>query len=134
MTIFIQAYDLDLWEIISNGDFLFTKKNDKNVDIPKAIMELSKSEKRLGELNFKARHFINYALNDIEYSRICGCETTKEMWDLLQNTYEELKKEMGVTLDSSSATYQDILGETYSCFIANDQGEIGSDDDDDYTP
>ncbi|XP_057948182.1 uncharacterized protein LOC131143830 [Malania oleifera] len=77
-----------MWEIISNGDFSFMKKNDKNEDILKTRTELSMSKKWLLQLNFKAKHYLYCALSDDEYNRICGCETVKKIWDKLQVTYE----------------------------------------------
>ncbi|XP_057953784.1 uncharacterized protein LOC131148064 [Malania oleifera] len=84
MLIFIQAYDYHMWNVITEGDYTF--KNEDGDDIP--LGKLPEADARLVQLNFKTKNFLYCAISDEEYNRICRCNTTKEMWEKLQVTYE----------------------------------------------
>ncbi|XP_057953571.1 uncharacterized protein LOC131147926 [Malania oleifera] len=92
-----------MWNVITKGDYIF--KNEEGDDI--LIGKLFKADAKLAQLNFKTKNFLYCAVNDEEYN-ICGCNTTKEMWEKLQVMYE------GTTLVKKSKIY--MLVKEYEMF------------------
>ncbi|GAV91165.1 DUF4219 domain-containing protein/UBN2 domain-containing protein [Cephalotus follicularis] len=88
MTIFIQALDFNLWDIIIDGPELpqtITKEGVKSLK-PRSLY--TDEDRKKVQLNAKAKHVIICALNSNEFNRVSSCATAKEMWDRLQVTYE----------------------------------------------
>ncbi|GJX13278.1 hypothetical protein Tco_0205036 [Tanacetum coccineum] len=86
---YVKSKDVDLWHIITYGDFppvqnnLKTKK-DEIVPFDKQSDDL---KKKLAKNN-KAKMVIYNALPRKEYERIFMCKTAKEIWDTLLITYQ----------------------------------------------
>ncbi|GKC54404.1 hypothetical protein Tco_1077149, partial [Tanacetum coccineum] len=86
---YVKSKDLDLWHVITNGDFPPIQNNpetkkDKVVPFHKQNNDL---KKKLAK-NYKAKMVIYNALPRKEYERILMCQTTKEIWDTLLITHQ----------------------------------------------
>ncbi|GAV58190.1 zf-CCHC domain-containing protein/UBN2 domain-containing protein [Cephalotus follicularis] len=87
MTIFLQSLDYQLWHIIVNGPSLPTRTIEGVVS-RKPENEFNDNDFRIVQLNSKAKHVLFCAVGPNEFNRISSCESAKEMWDLLEVTYE----------------------------------------------
>ncbi|GAV75341.1 zf-CCHC domain-containing protein/DUF4219 domain-containing protein/UBN2 domain-containing protein, partial [Cephalotus follicularis] len=88
MTIFIQALDCNLWDIIIDGPelpLIISQEGNKTL---KPRSSYTDDDRKKVKLNAKAKHVIICALNSNEFNRVSSCATTKEMWDRLEVTYE----------------------------------------------
>ncbi|GJX06530.1 hypothetical protein Tco_0194462 [Tanacetum coccineum] len=103
---YVKSKDLDLWHVITDGDFLpikynFETKKDEIVPFHKQDDDL---KKKLAKNN-EAKMVIYNALPRKEYERIFMCQTAKEIWDTLLITHQ-VKKEVNDE-DSSSSDSED---------------------------
>ncbi|GAV67785.1 zf-CCHC domain-containing protein/DUF4219 domain-containing protein/UBN2 domain-containing protein, partial [Cephalotus follicularis] len=87
MTIFLQSLDYQLWHIIVNGPRMPTRIID-GVVCPKPENEYNDNDFRMLKLNSKAKHVLFCAVGPNEFNRISSCDSAKQMWDLLEVTYE----------------------------------------------
>ncbi|GAV79111.1 zf-CCHC domain-containing protein/DUF4219 domain-containing protein, partial [Cephalotus follicularis] len=95
MTIFLQSLDYQLWHIIVNGPRIPTRTIEGVVS-PKPENEYNDNDFRMLQLNSKAKHVLFCAVGPNEFNRISSCDSTKEMWDLLEKfplNVESSKKE-----------------------------------------
>ena len=86
---YVKSKDLDLWHIITNGDFPPIQHNpetkrDEVVSFKKQNDDL---KKKLAKNN-EAKMVIYNALPRKEYERIFMCKTAKEIWDSLLITHQ----------------------------------------------
>ncbi|GJU07565.1 hypothetical protein Tco_1123995 [Tanacetum coccineum] len=86
---YVKSKDLDLWHIITNGDFLPFQNNpetkkDEIVPFDKQNDDL----KRKLSKNNEAKMVIYNALPRKEYERIFMCETAKDIWNSLLVTHQ----------------------------------------------
>ncbi|GJW10760.1 zf-CCHC domain-containing protein [Tanacetum coccineum] len=86
---YVKSKDLDLWHVITNGDFQPIENNPKTkldevVPFEKQSDEL---KKRLAKNN-EAKMVIYNALPRKEYERIFMCNTAKEIWKTLLITHQ----------------------------------------------
>ncbi|GAV68755.1 zf-CCHC domain-containing protein/DUF4219 domain-containing protein, partial [Cephalotus follicularis] len=91
MTIFLQSLDYQLWHIIVNGPRMPTRTIEGVVS-PKPENEYNDNDFRMLQLNSKAKHVLFCAVGPNEFNRISSCDSAKQMWDLLEVTYEESSK------------------------------------------
>ncbi|GAV85898.1 UBN2 domain-containing protein, partial [Cephalotus follicularis] len=87
MTIFLQSLDYQLWHFIVNGPRMPTRTIEGVVS-PKPENEYNDNDFRMLQLNSKAKHVLFCAVGPNEFNRISSCDTAKQMWDLLEITYE----------------------------------------------
>ncbi|GAV92859.1 UBN2 domain-containing protein, partial [Cephalotus follicularis] len=87
MTIFLQSLDYQLWHIIVNGPRMPTRTIEGVVS-PKPKNKYNDNDFRMLQLNSKAKHVLFCAVGPNEFNRISSCDSAKEMWDLLEVTYE----------------------------------------------
>ncbi|GAV73049.1 zf-CCHC domain-containing protein/UBN2 domain-containing protein [Cephalotus follicularis] len=87
MTIFLQSLDYQLWHIIVNGPRMPTRTIEGVVS-PKPENEYNDNDFRMLQLNSKAKHVLFCAVGPNEFNRISSCDSEKQMWDLLEVTYE----------------------------------------------
>ncbi|GAV82559.1 LOW QUALITY PROTEIN: UBN2 domain-containing protein, partial [Cephalotus follicularis] len=87
MTIFLQSLDYQLWYIIVNGPRMPTRTIEGVVS-PKPENEYNDNDFRMLQLNSKAKHVLFCAVGPNEFNRISSCDSAKQMWDLLEVTYE----------------------------------------------
>ncbi|GAV83721.1 UBN2 domain-containing protein, partial [Cephalotus follicularis] len=87
MTIFLQSLDYQLWHIVVNGPRMPTRTIEGVVS-PKPENEYNDNDFRMLQLNSKAKHVLFCAVGPNEFNRISSCDSAKEIWDLLEVTYE----------------------------------------------
>ncbi|XP_021756126.1 coiled-coil domain-containing protein 186-like [Chenopodium quinoa] len=88
MEMFIQSENYQVWRAIEVGDYEVTKTNAENEVIPKPISEYDRSDFEKKEINATAKKLLVWGLGPDEHTRVMGCKTTKEIWDLLEITHE----------------------------------------------
>ncbi|KAH9724699.1 hypothetical protein KPL70_007586 [Citrus sinensis] len=88
MRIYLQALDYEIWEVICDGPFMPTVKDEVGDDIPKPSSKLSELEKRKMSLNSKAMNALFCALDKKEFHRVSSCESAQEIWNKLEVVYE----------------------------------------------
>ncbi|GAV74859.1 zf-CCHC domain-containing protein/DUF4219 domain-containing protein/UBN2 domain-containing protein, partial [Cephalotus follicularis] len=115
MTIFLQSLDYQLWHIIVNGPRMPTRTIE-GVVTSKPENEYNDNDFRLLQLNSKAKHVLFCAVGPNEFNRISSCDSAKEMWDLLEVTYEGTNqvKESKISM----------LEHEYELFIMHDNESI----------
>uniref|UniRef100_A0A2N9FU68 CCHC-type domain-containing protein n=1 Tax=Fagus sylvatica TaxID=28930 RepID=A0A2N9FU68_FAGSY len=87
MIMYIKGQDYHVWRIIANGPHIPTKTVEGST-LVKLESEWNETDVKLIELNCKAMSTLYCALDPIEYNRVSGCDSTKEIWDKLEVTYE----------------------------------------------
>ncbi|GJV54825.1 copia protein [Tanacetum coccineum] len=125
---YVKSKDLDLWHVITNGDFQPIEQNsetklDEVIPFEKQSDDL---KKRLAKNN-EAKIVICNALPRKEYERIFMCNTTKEIWktllithqgnsqvkdnkiDLLVQQYEQFVISEDESIDSAFARFNTII-------------------------
>ncbi|GJZ28793.1 hypothetical protein Tco_0573440, partial [Tanacetum coccineum] len=125
---YVKSKDLDLWHVITNGDFQPIEQNpetklDEVIPFEKQSDEL---KRRLAKNN-KAKMVIYNALPRKEYERIFMCNTAKEIWktllithqgnsqvkdnkiDLLVQQYEQFVISEDESIDSAFARFNTII-------------------------
>ncbi|XP_021748102.1 coiled-coil domain-containing protein 186-like [Chenopodium quinoa] len=88
MEMFIQSENYQVWRAIEVGDYEVTKTNAENEVIPKPISEYDRSDFEKKEINATAKKLLVWGLGPDEHTRVMGCKTVKEIWDLLEITHE----------------------------------------------
>ncbi|GAV58426.1 zf-CCHC domain-containing protein/DUF4219 domain-containing protein/UBN2 domain-containing protein, partial [Cephalotus follicularis] len=88
MTIFIQALDFNLWDIIIDGPELPHIISQEGIKTLKPRSSYTDDDRKKVQLNAKAKHVIICALNSNEFNRVSSCATAKEIRDRLEVTYE----------------------------------------------
>ncbi|GJZ49709.1 hypothetical protein Tco_0603899 [Tanacetum coccineum] len=94
---YVKSKDLDLWHVITNGDFQPIVQNpetklDEVIPFDKQTDDL---KKRLAKNN-EAKMVVYNALPRKEYERIFMCNTAKEIWKTLLITYQDEEYAMAV--------------------------------------
>ncbi|GJW61428.1 hypothetical protein Tco_0110763 [Tanacetum coccineum] len=94
---YVKSKDLDLWHVITNGDFQPIVQNletklDEVIPFEKQTDDL---KKRLAKNN-EAKMVIYNALPRKEYERIFMCNTAKEIWKTLLITHQDKEYAMAV--------------------------------------
>ncbi|GJT21078.1 hypothetical protein Tco_0891015 [Tanacetum coccineum] len=125
---YVKSKDLDLWHVITNGDFQPIVQNpetklDEVIPFEKQTDDL---KKRLAKNN-EAKMVIYNALPRKEYERIFMCNTAKEIWktllithqgnsqvkdnkiDLLVQQYEQFVISKDESIDSAFARFNTII-------------------------
>ncbi|GAV66242.1 UBN2 domain-containing protein [Cephalotus follicularis] len=87
MTIFLQSLDYHLWHIVVNGPRMPTRTIEGVVSL-KPENEFNDNDFKMLQLNSEAKHVLFCAVGPNEFNRISSCDMAKEMWDLLEVTYE----------------------------------------------
>nr|GEV75728.1 DUF4219 domain-containing protein/UBN2 domain-containing protein [Tanacetum cinerariifolium] len=86
---YVKSKDLDLWHVITYGDFPPVQNNPeiKKYEIITFDKQSNDLYKKLAKNN-EAKMVIYNALSRKEYERIFICKTTKEIWDTLLITHQ----------------------------------------------
>ncbi|GJZ99289.1 hypothetical protein Tco_0671840 [Tanacetum coccineum] len=86
---YVKLKDLDLWHIITYGDFPHVQNNPKTKkdEIIPFDKQSDNLKKRLAKNN-EAKMVIYNALSRKEYERIFMCKTSKEIWNTLLSTHQ----------------------------------------------
>nr|GEX35482.1 zf-CCHC domain-containing protein/DUF4219 domain-containing protein/UBN2 domain-containing protein [Tanacetum cinerariifolium] len=87
---YIKSKDIDLWQVIQNGDFVFEMEDPKTKLMMETSYELLEDDqkKTLGKKN-EAKMTLYNALPRKDYERVFMCKTTKEVWHTLIITHQE---------------------------------------------
>ncbi|KAH9671809.1 hypothetical protein KPL70_017497 [Citrus sinensis] len=88
MRIYLQALDYEIWEVVCDGPFMPTFKDEVGDDIPKPSSQWSELEKRKMSLNSKAMNALFCALDKKKFHRVSSCESAQEIWNKLEVVYE----------------------------------------------
>ncbi|GAV66032.1 DUF4219 domain-containing protein [Cephalotus follicularis] len=88
MTTFIQSLDYNIWDIIVFGpEFpLETTPNHR--------IRYDEKKREMLKLNGNAKHIIFCALSSNEFDYICLCDSTKEIWDRLEDAHKSSNQEL----------------------------------------
>nr|GEY18131.1 DUF4219 domain-containing protein/UBN2 domain-containing protein [Tanacetum cinerariifolium] len=125
---YVKSKDLNLWNVITNGDFQPIQQNPKTkLDEVIPFEKQSNNLKKKLAKNNEAKMVIYNALPKKEYERIFMCNTTKEIWktllithqgnnqvkynkiDLLVQQYEQFVISKDETIDSAFARFSTII-------------------------
>ncbi|GJT75657.1 hypothetical protein Tco_1042382 [Tanacetum coccineum] len=115
----VKSKDLDLWHVITNGDFQPIQQNLKT-----KLDEVILFEKQSGDLkkrlakNNEAKMVIYNALPRKEYERIFMCNTAKEIWKTLLVTHQGNNQVKDNKID--------LLVQQYEQFIISEDEYIDS--------
>ncbi|GJY53217.1 hypothetical protein Tco_0444881 [Tanacetum coccineum] len=117
---YVKSKDLDLWHVITNGDFQPISKNpetklDEVVPFEKQSDEL---KRRLAKNN-EAKMVIYNALPRKEYERIFMCNTEKDIWKTLLITHQGNNQVKDNKID--------LLVQQYEQFVISEDESIDSD-------
>nr|GEU74380.1 copia protein [Tanacetum cinerariifolium] len=116
---YVKSKNLDLWHVITNGDFQPIQQNPET-KLDEVIPFEKQSDdfkKRLAKDN-KANMVINNALPRKEYERIFMCNTTKEIWKTLLITHQGNNQVKDNKID--------LLVQQYEQFIISEDESIDS--------
>ncbi|XP_009773152.1 uncharacterized protein [Nicotiana sylvestris] len=91
MEIYAKAYDVKVWRVIKKGNYPLSAAAQPLVD-PEDIDSYTDEQMAVVRVNNKARNLLYNAISGQEYEKISSCDTTKEMWDKLEVTYEGTSK------------------------------------------
>ena len=101
-TIFVQSNDFQAWVVIKKGPKLIPGHKEKSKDKDKESssfdiedlesFEVTKEQQEVIQTNACAISLLLCAVTGEEYNKISICETTKEMWEKLEVTYEGTSK------------------------------------------
>ncbi|GJT13745.1 zf-CCHC domain-containing protein [Tanacetum coccineum] len=116
---YVKSKDLDLWHVITNGDFQPIEQNpetklDEVIPFEKQSDDL---KKRLAKNN-EAKMVIYNALPRKEYERIFMCNTTKEIWKTLLITHQGNSQVKDNKID--------LLVQQYEQFVISEDESINS--------
>ena len=92
MRIYLQALNYEIWEVVCDGPFMPTCKNEVGDDIPKPSSQQSELEKKKMSLNSKAMNDLFCALDNNEFHRVSSCESVQEIWYKLEVVYEGINR------------------------------------------
>ncbi|GJV14839.1 hypothetical protein Tco_1360162, partial [Tanacetum coccineum] len=86
---YVKSKDIDLWQVIKNGDFYFKVEDEETKLMKDTSYDLLKDEqkKQLGKNN-EAKMTLYNALPRKEYKRVFMCKTAKEVWHTLIITHQ----------------------------------------------
>ncbi|KAH9670243.1 hypothetical protein KPL70_016903 [Citrus sinensis] len=106
MRIYLQALDYEIWEVVCDGPFMPTFKDEVEDDIPKPSSQWSELEKRKMSLNSKAINALFCALNKKEFHRVSSCESAQEIWNKLEVVYEGTNQVKGSKISRYTRQYE----------------------------
>ncbi|GAV75344.1 LOW QUALITY PROTEIN: zf-CCHC domain-containing protein/DUF4219 domain-containing protein/UBN2 domain-containing protein, partial [Cephalotus follicularis] len=132
MTIFLQSLDYQLWHIVVNGPRMPTRTIEGVVSL-KPENEFNDNDFKMLQLNSKAKHVLFCAVGPNEFNRISSCDTAKEMWDLLEVTYEgtnQVKKKISMLVHEYELFFMhdnESISDMFTCFttIINSLKNLG---------
>ncbi|GJX25572.1 retrovirus-related pol polyprotein from transposon TNT 1-94 [Tanacetum coccineum] len=117
---YVKSKDLDLWHVITNGDFLPIVQNpitklDEIIPFEKQNDDL---KRRLAKNN-EAKMVIYNALSRKEYERIFMCSTAKEIWKTLLITHQGNSQVKDNKIDLLVILARIMLGSFLGLYIPN---------------
>ncbi|XP_070025821.1 uncharacterized protein [Nicotiana sylvestris] len=91
MEIYAKTYDVKVWRVIKKGNYPLPAATPPLAD-PEDIDSYTKEQMEVIQVNNIARNLLCNAISGEEYEKISSCDTTKEMWDKFEVTYEGTNK------------------------------------------
>ncbi|XP_070002830.1 uncharacterized protein LOC142165891 [Nicotiana tabacum] len=91
MDMFAKAYDVKVWIIIKKGNYTLPATTPPLAD-PEDIDSYTKEQMEVVRVYNKARNLLHNAISGEEYEKISSCDTTKEICDKREVTYEGISK------------------------------------------
>ncbi|GAB2298642.1 hypothetical protein Dimus_038539 [Dionaea muscipula] len=107
--LFALANDIKAWRIIKSGPKKIEKKvkvGDITTRVEKSIDEYIDEDDKVAQINHKATHFLYCVLGPQEFNRVSACQTAKEIWDLLEVTYEGTSQVKDTRISMLSQDYE----------------------------
>ncbi|GKB83739.1 hypothetical protein Tco_0950634 [Tanacetum coccineum] len=104
---YIKSKDIDLWQVIQNGNFYFEVEDEKTKLMKETPYELLRNEKKkqLGKNN-EAKMTLYNALPRKEYERVFMCKTTKEISNTLIITHQGNSQVKNCKIDLLTQEYE----------------------------
>ncbi|XP_070035315.1 uncharacterized protein [Nicotiana tomentosiformis] len=91
MEIYAKSYDMKVWRVIKKGNYPLPAATQPPTDF-EDIDEYTDEQVTVIQDNAKARNLLYNAISGEKYEKISRCDTSKEMWDKLEVTYEGTSK------------------------------------------
>ncbi|XP_070023388.1 uncharacterized protein [Nicotiana sylvestris] len=88
---YAKAYDVKVWRVIKKGNYPLLAAAQPLVD-PEDIDSYTDEQIVVVQVKNKAKNLRYNAISGEEYEKISSCDTSKEMWDKLEVTYEGTSK------------------------------------------
>nr|XP_016442420.1 PREDICTED: uncharacterized protein LOC107767838 [Nicotiana tabacum] len=91
------SYDIKVWRVIKKENLPIPPNKDADGQViiltdPLDLDDYTNEQAAAITITGKAKNLLYNAISGEEYEKISSCETTKEMWDKLEITYEETNK------------------------------------------
>ncbi|GJW03312.1 hypothetical protein Tco_1562168 [Tanacetum coccineum] len=104
---YVKSKDIDLWQVIQNGDFYFEVKDEETKLMKETPYELLKDteKKQIGK-NEEAKMNIYNALPRKEYEHVFMCKTAKEVWHTLIITHQGNSQVKNCKIDLLTQEYE----------------------------
>ncbi|XP_075095154.1 uncharacterized protein LOC142173459 [Nicotiana tabacum] len=104
---FIMAEDSALWDVICDGPYVPTKKEEKHaVMLSKNRKEYNDADRKAVVKNFHAKRILVCGIGPDEYNRISACQSAKEIWEALQTAHEGATQVKQSKIDMLSTKYE----------------------------
>lgn len=87
MNIFIESQDLDVWNVIVEGPFVFSI--EVHGESQPKHRNAWKDDKKKVHFDLKAKNILTSALDFDEFFRVSNCKSAKKMWDTLKNHFND---------------------------------------------
>ena len=110
MKVFLQALDEQVWQAVEVG---WIKTKEVSVDWDEATINAA-------NFNSKALNALFYGVTNEEFKRISSTEVAKEVWTVLETTYEGTKAIKTVKFQRLTSSFEEIRmeDETFDEFFA----------------
>ncbi|GKV05490.1 hypothetical protein SLEP1_g17494 [Rubroshorea leprosula] len=111
MKVFMLANVPKAWIVTMKGPYVPMKVVEER-EVPKEEVEWNDEDLGKIMINNKAINMLQYALNPMEFHKVSGCDTAKEMWDMLEMKSKESIQDMYTRLNDI-VTNLKALGKIY---------------------
>ncbi|GJR22343.1 hypothetical protein Tco_0970870 [Tanacetum coccineum] len=102
---YIKSKDIDLWQVIQNGDFYFEIEDSETKMMMETSYELLKDNQKK-QLGNEAKMTLYNALPCKEYERVYMCKTAKEVWHTLIITHQGNSQVKNCKIDLLTQEYE----------------------------
>ncbi|GKD66279.1 hypothetical protein Tco_1308387 [Tanacetum coccineum] len=106
---YVKSKDINLWQVIQNGDFYYEVKHSETKLMKETPYELLEDDKKkkLGKKN-EAKMTLYNALPRKEYERVFMCKTAKEVWHTLVITHQGISQVKNCKIDLLTQEYENF--------------------------
>ncbi|GKV28096.1 hypothetical protein SLEP1_g37187 [Rubroshorea leprosula] len=117
------------WIVTMKGQYVLMKGVGES-KVPKEEVEWNDEDLEKIMINNKAISMLQCSLNPMEYNRVSGCDTAKEMWDMLEilrslpKNWEAKKTAIEKSKDLNTLKLEDLIGKLmiYEIAVQVDDG------------